>query len=162
MKRQSATGRGADARLRLSVQGRERFAGLPAAATLRRWVRLALQGAPRAEITLRFVDSREGRRLNREFRRRDYATNVLTFDYAELRHLTADLVFCVPVIAREARDQNKSLRAHLAHLTLHGVLHACGFDHRRSDERRRMETREIQLLKALRIGNPYVLAADSR
>jgi probable rRNA maturation factor len=89
--------------LRLAVQGLARFAGMPGRATLARWVRLALERD--AEITLRFVGATEGRRLNRDYRGRDYATNMLTFGYAAAPAVQADIVLCVPVIRREAREQ---------------------------------------------------------
>jgi probable rRNA maturation factor len=141
--------------LRLAIQGDQRIADLPAHSTLRRWVRLALEDSGDAEITLRFVDTRESRRINRRFRHKDHATNVLTFDYTRLPWLSADIVLCLPVIDREARDQGKSRRAHLAHMVIHAVLHARGFDHVRASDMRRMEGREIDLLFTLRIGNPY-------
>ncbi len=140
-------------RLALSVQGADAFTGLPARSTLRRWTTAAL--ACDAQLTLRFVDAREGRRLNRKFRGRDYATNVLTFDYAQQPNAVADIVICVPVVRREARTQRRTLRAHLAHLVIHGTLHAQGFDHLRAADARRMEQREIELLDALGIPNPY-------
>ena len=141
------------AALRLAVQGRSRFAGLPARATLARWVALALEGD--AEITLRFVGAAEGRRLNRDYRGRDYATNVLTFDYERAPTVHADIVLCVPVIRREAGAERRSLRAHLAHLVVHGVLHAQGYRHERLREAARMQRREVALLAALRIADPY-------
>ena len=147
--------------LSLTLQGVEAHPGLPARATLRRWVLLALgeDASQQAHITLRFVGSAEGRRLNRDYRGRDYATNVLTFDYAR-EPLAADIVLCMPVVRREAREQDKRLRAHLAHLVIHGVLHARGFDHVRAREANRMEARERTLLAALRIADPYRLPAD--
>ncbi len=141
--------------LRLSIQNRDRFAGLPAASTLRRWVDRALDARARpAQLTLRFVDAREGRRLNSDFRGRDYATNVLTFDY-QPRPVHADIVLCVPVVAREAREQRKTLRAHLAHLVIHGVLHAQGHDHQTGRQAQRMERLETRLLAALGYRDPY-------
>jgi len=139
--------------LALTVQGLERFADLPARATLRRWLVLALPGA--ALITLRFVAAREGRKLNRGYRRRDQATNVLTFDYVRSPVVQADIVICVPVARREARAQGKPLRHHLAHLVLHGALHAAGHDHLRARDARIMEALEVVLLQHLRIPNPY-------
>jgi probable rRNA maturation factor len=118
-----------------------------------RWVRAALE-AP-AQITLRIVDEDEGRALNRDFRRRDYATNVLTFDYQREPRVVADLVLCAPVVAREARAQHKSLEAHYAHMVVHGTLHAQGWDHARVREARRMEARETELLAALGYPEPY-------
>jgi probable rRNA maturation factor len=103
---------------------------------------------------VRFIGRAEARTLNRDFRGRDYATNVLTFDYARAP-LAADIVLCLPVIRREAREQAKTLRAHLAHLVIHGVLHARGFDHERPRAARQMEARERRLLAALRIADPY-------
>ncbi len=140
-------------RLALAIQGHTRFAGLPARATLRRWVTSALEGD--AEIVLRFVDAREGRRLNRKFRRRHYPANVLTFDYLGERRVVADIVLCVPVLRREAREQGKNFRFHLAHLVVHGVLHAQGHDHAKPRDARRMQIREARVLGALGVANPY-------
>lgn len=139
------------ARLRLALQGSD-FDGRPAAATLRRWLRRALDAE--AEITLRFVGAREGRRLNREFRGRDYATNVLTFGYGRAP-IVADIVVCAPVVAREARRQGKPLRAHLAHLVIHGALHARGLRHDTAGRARRMEHLEARLLAELGYPDPY-------
>ncbi len=145
--------------LQLAIQGAERFADVPSRATLRRWVLLALGASNiEAQLTLRFVGAAEGRRLNQGFRGRDYATNVLTFDYAR-KPLFADIVLCMPVVAREAREQGKTLRAHLAHLVIHGVLHARGFDHERPRQAAAMESRERTLLAQLRIADPYHGAA---
>jgi probable rRNA maturation factor len=145
--------------MQLAVQGVERFAGVPTRATLRRWVMLALgEDGDYAQLTLRFVGTAEGRRLNNGFRGRDYATNVLTFDYARAP-LAADIVLCMPVVAREAREQGKTLRAHLAHLVIHGVLHARGFDHAQPRQADAMESHERALLARLRIADPYRAAA---
>jgi probable rRNA maturation factor len=118
-----------------------------------RWIRAALQ-AP-AEITVRVVDEAEGRALNREFRAQDHATNVLTFDYQRTPVVLADLVLCAPVVAREAREQDKPLEAHYAHLLVHGTLHAQGHDHQRSGDARAMRARERALLSALGYADPY-------
>jgi probable rRNA maturation factor len=142
------------AELRLAVQGHSRFKGLPARATLARWIRLALERD--AEITLRFVGSAEGRRLNRDYRDRDHATNVLTFDYARAPTLHADIVLCVPVIRREAREQCKALRSHLAHLVVHGVLHAHGYDHGRAAQAKKMEALEVAILGRIGLPDPYL------
>jgi probable rRNA maturation factor len=141
------------AALRLAVQGLSQFDGLPARSTLARWVALALERD--AEITLRLVGAAEGRRLNRDFRGRDYPTNVLTFDYARAPAVHADIVLCVPVIRREATEQGKTLRSHLAHLVVHGVLHAQGYVHGSRRAAARMERREAELLSSLRIADPY-------
>lgn len=143
-------------RVSLAIQNPRAYADVPARSTLRRWVGLALTGDRRsAQFVLRFVDAREGRALNRTYRGRDYATNVLTFNYDADRTVAADIVVCMPVVRAEARAQHKSLRAHLAHLVVHGVLHARGFDHERPADARRMERREIALLAHLKIANPY-------
>jgi probable rRNA maturation factor len=139
--------------LALSIQGQGRFDGLPARSTLVRWIKAAVECD--AELTLRFVGAAEARRLNREFRGRDYATNVLTFDYQHAPVVLADIVLCVPVIRREAREQRKGFREHLAHLVVHGVLHAQGHDHDRASRARRMEALEGRVLAGLGIDDPY-------
>jgi probable rRNA maturation factor len=109
-----------------------------------------------AEITVRVVDSEEGRALNLQYRAKDYATNVLTFDYAISPVLCADLVLCAPVLAREAEEQGKDLRAHWVHLLVHGTLHAMGHDHEHSQkDAAKMEALEVLILQGLGIGNPY-------
>ena len=118
-----------------------------------RWIRAALS-VP-AEITLRVVDEAEGRRLNREFRAQDHATNVLTFDYQREPAVVADLVLCAPVVAREAREQGKTLEAHYAHLVVHGTLHAQGWDHQRAAPARAMELRETAVLATMGFADPY-------
>ncbi|NMM11634.1 MAG: rRNA maturation RNase YbeY [Polaromonas sp.] len=119
-----------------------------------RWIRHALLRD--AEITVRIVDAEEGQTLNRDYRQRDYATNVLTFDYSQQPVVTADLVFCAPVVQREATEQGKTLRAHYAHLLVHGTLHAQGYDHETNErEALEMEALEILLLSELGFDNPY-------
>ncbi len=108
-----------------------------------------------AELTVRVVDEEEGRRLNLEFRGRDYATNVLTFDYAQEPVVLADLVLCAPVVEREAHQARVPLQAHYAHLVVHGALHAQGFDHVRAAQARRMESRESAILQGLGFDDPY-------
>ncbi|WP_428002634.1 rRNA maturation RNase YbeY [Acidovorax sp.] len=121
---------------------------------VRRWIRHAL--ATDAEITVRIVDAEEGRQLNNDYRHKDYATNVLTFDYTQEPLVTADLVLCAPVIEREAKEQNKSLQEHYAHMLVHGALHAQGWDHETSaadaDE---MEAYETAILQELGFADPY-------
>ncbi len=118
-----------------------------------RWIRAALQ-AP-AEITVRIVGAEEARALNRDFRGKDHATNVLTFDYSHAPRVHADLVLCADVIEAEARAQSRTLEAHYAHLLIHGTLHAQGHDHQRDAEAQRMEARESELMRSLGFADPY-------
>ena len=118
-----------------------------------RWIRAALD-AP-GEITVRVVDETEGRRLNREFRGKDYATNVLTFDYTREPVVAADLVLCAPVVEREAEELGLPLADHYAHLLVHGTLHAQGMDHERERDAKRMEAREVVILASLGVAVPY-------
>ena len=119
-----------------------------------RWIRHALSSD--AEITVRIVGEDEGRQLNRDYRHKDYATNVLTFDYTQEPVVTADLVLCAPVVEREAREQNKSLEEHYAHLLVHGTLHAQGWDHETSEaDAQEMEAYETAILQELGYADPY-------
>ena len=137
---------------RIHIQRASRASHIPADTRLRRWIRAAL--APRATLTVRYVAEAEGRRLNREFRGKDYATNVLTFVYGS-RPLAGDVVICAPVVAREARAQGKRVEAHHAHLLVHGVLHLQGYDHEHEADAARMERRERAILARLGFPNPY-------
>ena len=119
-----------------------------------RWIRHAL--SLDAEITVRIVDAEEGQALNREYRHKDYATNVLTFDYAQEPVVMADLVLCAPVVEREAREQNKALHEHYAHLLVHGTLHAQGWDHETSaEDADEMEAYETAIMQELGFADPY-------
>ena len=119
-----------------------------------RWIRHAL--ATDAEITVRIVGAEEGQQLNRDYRKKDYATNVLTFDYTQEPLVTADLVLCAPVVEREAREQNKSLEEHYAHLLVHGTLHAQGWDHETSaEDADEMESYETAIMQELGFADPY-------
>ena len=122
-------------------------------AQLRKWARQALRVD--AEITLRIVDEDEGRALNRDYRNRDYATNVLTFALAEEPLLMGDIVVCAPVVAREAAAQHKPLHAHYAHLTVHGVLHLHGYNHETEAEAELMEGLETAIITNLGYADPY-------
>ncbi|MBI5719867.1 MAG: rRNA maturation RNase YbeY [Burkholderiales bacterium] len=118
-----------------------------------RWIRAALECD--AQIAVRIVGADEGRELNRTYRRKDYATNVLTFDYERAPLVVADLVLCAPVLQAEAKAARIALEAHYAHLLVHGTLHAQGYDHERAADARRMEARESELLAALGFADPY-------
>lgn len=137
-------------------------AGIPAPASFRRWVAAALLGARRrkpAEVAIRVVDAAEGRALNRQYRGKDYATNVLSFP-AELPPgvklpLIGDLAICCPVVSREAAEQGKRPNDHWAHLTVHGTLHLLGYDHIEEAQATAMEALETRILAGLGIADPY-------
>jgi probable rRNA maturation factor len=128
-------------------------------AMLERWVQAALLGP--AELTIRFVDAAEGLALNRDYRGKDYATNVLTFAYNEGAELDddeptqADIVLCTDVLQREAEEQKKTVEEHAAHLVVHGVLHAQGFDHEHDEEAEEMEQLERDIMEVLEYPDPY-------
>jgi len=135
----------------LAVQRASRAAHIPPDATLRKWARATgVDGA----VTVRYVGETESRRLNREFRGKDYATNVLSFPYSA-RPLEGDLVICAAIVAREAKEQRKAVRAHHAHMLVHGLLHLAGLDHEHEREAARMEGRERRILAQLGFADPY-------
>lgn len=159
--------------LRLSVQFAEAAhrALLPRSLLLR-WVRAALRVGPCLaepgtrlrgllephQITLRLVGEQEGRALNQAYRGKDYATNVLTFVYDDVpAPLTGDFVLCAPVVAREALEQHKDLKAHYAHLVVHATLHLHGYDHEDAREAEEMEKMETALMAKLRYPDPYAV-----
>jgi len=143
-------------KLSLSVQYASQAKNLPTRQQFRRWVNVALEREVR--MALRIVDEVEGRALNRDYRGKDYATNVLTFVYDDTMPLSGDVVICAPVVAREAREQGKDLLAHYAHLTIHATLHLQGYDHEKKREAERMEARETALLLKLRYPAPYLVS----
>lgn len=123
-------------------------------ARVTRWMRMAL--LRQAEITVRVVGAAEGRQLNHSYRHKDYATNVLTFDYTREPLVMADLVLCAPVVAKEAKEQGKTLEEHYAHLLVHGTLHAQGYEHETNEvDALEMEALEVLLMEAMGYGNPY-------
>jgi probable rRNA maturation factor len=123
-------------------------------ALIKKWVKSALSHS--GLVTLRFVNTAEGKKLNLSFRQKDYATNVLTFPYElSKKSLVADIIFCLPILQKEAKKQSKSLKAHLAHLIVHGCLHAQGHDHEMDRDAKKMEALEIQILQKLGFANPY-------
>jgi probable rRNA maturation factor len=148
--------------LTLSVGYADSRKGVPAPASFRRWVEAALKGAKyrkATELAIRIVDTKEGRALNREYRGKDYATNVLSFP-VELPPgvtlpLIGDLAICAPVVTREATEQGKQARDHWAHMTVHGVLHLLGYDHIEDTEAEAMEALETRILAGLGIADPY-------
>jgi len=146
--------------LSLRVQYATSNPSIPTRAQFRRWINMVLKkqaAAIDASITLRIVDDAEGQLLNQQYRHKNYATNILTFDY-EREPLMADLVFCAPIVAKEAREQHKPLLAHYAHLTIHGMLHALGYDHQTAKDAASMENMEIELLAHFRYPNPYTFS----
>lgn len=144
--------------LSLSIQYPGGTAQAPTRPQVRRWVRASLLhcGPLPAEVTVRFVDPEEGQALNRDYRGKDYATNVLSFPYEAGDRVVGDLVICKAVVAREAGEQGKALEAHYAHLIVHGMLHLQGYDHETgAREARRMEARETEILAGLGYPDPY-------
>src|SRR5450756_2367814 len=140
-------------KLSLSVQYASDAQHLPTRAQLRRWFKVALQRE--ASITLRIVDEPEGRELNKNYRGKDYATNVLTFVYDDTEPLSGDVVICAPVVARESAEQGKELMTHYAHLAIHAALHLQGYDHEEDAEAAEMEALETALMLKLRYPDPY-------
>lgn len=138
--------------LALSVQYALTNADLPSRPQVRKWVKAALERD--AEITVRFVDAEEGQALNRDYRHKNYATNVLSFVYDDAP-VTGDLVICAPVVMREAAEQKKTPQMHFAHLVIHGTLHLQGYDHEKTRDAKVMEARETELLTRLGYADPY-------
>jgi probable rRNA maturation factor len=138
----------------LDVQLAVRRSRFPSRAKVRRWARAAIRRS--AEVTVRVVSETEGRRLNRLYRGRDRATNVLSFAYERsVRAVSGDIALCAPVVRREAARQGKRLEAHYAHLVVHGLLHLQGYDHAAPRAARRMEALETQILAKLGYPDPY-------
>jgi probable rRNA maturation factor len=137
----------------MTVQRASRARHIPGDRKLAAWATATLSQS--AQVTLRYVAEAEGRRLNAQFRGKDYATNVLTFAYGEGNALEGDIVICAPVVLREAKAQGKSVEAHHAHLLVHGLLHLQGLDHERASDAKRMEARERAILARLGFADPY-------
>ena len=134
----------------------KKVSALASSALIKKWVRASVNRP--GNLTVRFVNRAEGQALNSQFRTKPYATNVLTFTYEISQgELTADIVLCMPVVTSEARDQGKALKAHLAHLVVHGCLHAAGLDHMTQQGAKVMEAREVAILKTLGFSDPYVI-----
>ena len=139
-------------KLSLTVQYASEAKDLPTRAQFRRWFAAALLGD--VSVTLRIVDVEEGRELNKNYRGKNYATNVLTFVYAD-HPVSGDVVICAPVVAKEAAEQGKELLAHYAHMTIHAALHLQGYDHQDEREAEAMEALETSMMLKLRYENPY-------
>lgn len=142
-------------KLALSVQYAVKPADAPGRAQIRAWAMAALEGD--VEATLRLVDEVEGRELNRDYRSKDYATNVLTFVYEQEPVCQGDLVLCAPVVSREATEQGRDVEAHYAHLVVHGMLHLQGYDHENDAEAQVMEAVESHIMKKLGYTDPYAV-----
>lgn len=143
--------------LSLSVQYACNDPALPSRPQVRRWATWALKAAApeTAQVTVRFVDAEEGQGLNRDYRQKDYATNVLSFPYDFPPALTGDLLVCLPVVLKEAAEQGKTAEAHFAHLIVHGMLHLQGFDHEDDTEAEEMEAAEREILAKMGYNDPY-------
>ena len=141
--------------LAISIQIASELANVPAKSQFKKWAKAALRVD--SEVTIRIVDAQEALELNSQYRGKDYATNVLTFPLTEEPHLMGDIIICAPVVAAEAAAQHKDLTAHYAHLTVHGMLHLCGFDHENEPQAELMESIEIQILAKLGYANPYLI-----
>lgn len=141
-------------KISLAVQYVSQADALPTRAQWRRWIKAAFECD--VIMTLRIVDEAEGRELNKAYRGRDYATNVLTFVYDDTEPLSGDVVICAPVVAREAAEQGKDLLAHYAHLAIHAALHLQGYDHEIDEEAEEMEALETALMLKLRYPDPYL------
>ena len=147
------------AQLDITIQIASKLANVPAKSQFKKWAKAALRVD--TEVTIRIVDAQEALELNSTYRGKDYATNVLTFPLTETPHLMGDIIICVPVVVTEAVAQKKSLEAHFAHLTVHGVLHLHGYDHETEPQAELMESLEITILQKLGYANPYLITEDA-
>lgn len=142
-------------KLNLTLQNVSDQTDLPTQAQFRKWAKATLRVD--TEVTIRLVDEVEGRALNKMYRAKDYATNVLTFPLTEVPYLMGDIIICAPVVAAEALAQNKPLEAHYAHLTVHGVLHLHGYDHEIDAQAELMEGLETAIVRKLGYADPYLI-----
>jgi len=142
-------------KLQASIQLASDENQLPSPAQFRKWAKAALRVD--TEVTIRIVDEAEGRELNRTYRGKDYATNVLTFPLTEEPYLMGDIIICAPVVAKEAQEQHKDLLAHYAHLTVHGILHLHGYDHETDAQAELMEGLETAIVTKLGYASPYLI-----
>jgi probable rRNA maturation factor len=142
-------------KLSITTQYASQQTSLPTQNQFRKWAKAAIRVD--TEVTIRLVDEAEGRALNKTYRGKDYATNVLTFPLTEEPHLMGDIIICAPVVAAEALAQNKPLEAHYAHLTVHGILHLHGYDHEIEAQAELMEGLETAIVSKLGYANPYLI-----
>ena len=142
-------------KLKIAVQYASELSPLPSRTQFRSWVKAALRVD--TEVTIRLVDEAEGRALNKHYRGKDYATNVLTFSLSAEPHLIGDIIICAPVVASEAMAQGKTLIAHYAHLTVHGILHLHGYDHEHDAQAGLMESIETAIVTKLGYADPYLI-----
>jgi probable rRNA maturation factor len=154
----TSSGRRRAGNVQLTVQYATRARPVPSERSIRTWVQAALRTS--ARLTVRLVGLPEGRALNRDYRGRDHATNVLTFVHAGRPPYDGDLALCAPVVSREAREQRKDVMAHYAHLTIHGVLHLQGYEHEREPDATAMEKLETRILKRLGFPDPYATQSE--
>jgi len=146
-------------KLKLTLQLATDQSQLPTASQFRKWAKASLRVD--TEVTIRIVDTDEGRDLNNSYRAKDYATNVLTFPLLAEPHLLGDIIMCAPVVAAEAAAQHKSVEAHYAHLTVHGILHLHGYDHETEAEAELMEGLETAIVTKLGYADPYLITEDA-
>lgn len=146
-------------KLIFSIQFASSQAHIPTKNLFKKWAKAALRVD--TDVTIRIVDEDEARALNSQYRAKDYATNVLTFALGEEPHLLGDIVICAPIVEKEAAEQHKTLEAHFAHLTVHGILHLHGYDHQIEAQAELMESIEIQILAKLGYPNPYLVIEDA-
>jgi probable rRNA maturation factor len=146
-------------KLKLTLQIATDASNLPTASQFRKWAKASIRVD--TEVTIRIVDKAEGRALNHSYRAKDYATNVLTFPLTEEPHLLGDIIICASVVSTEAAAQNKSLEAHYAHLTVHGILHLHGYDHETDAQAELMEGLETAIMTKLGYADPYLITEDA-
>jgi probable rRNA maturation factor len=146
-------------KLKLTLQIATDASNLPTASQFRKWAKASIRVD--TEVTIRIVDKAEGRALNSSYRAKDYATNVLTFALTEEPHLLGDIIICAPVVATEAAAQNKTIEAHYAHLTVHGILHLHGYDHETDAQAELMEGLETAIMTKLGYADPYLITEDA-
>ena len=145
--------------IQLTLQNASAAEQVPTKAQFKKWAKAALRVD--TQVTIRIVDAQEALVLNSTYRGKDYATNVLTFPLTETPHLMGDIIICAPVVVAEAAAQKKSIEAHFAHLTVHGVLHLHGYDHETEAQAELMESLEITILQKLGYANPYLITEDA-